>query len=434
MSRPAEAVEFVRKSQAIRERMAQAKADNLPYQISLAGGYGYLGFQLLITGQDPEARGALHKALAIGERLTRGHPESAEVASMLGVTLHHLAILDDRRDWAEARKTGRRGITHQKRAVGSIPATRRIPATCGTNSSSLATSRSAWSASRGGRGGSGMGPLVPGKTRDLYDAAMLLFRCVPLAKDKPERNWYAQTAIQMFQAAIAASSSTVPHVPNDPNYFPVIVAADSRIGSLSFRMGRESDARESYLKAQRIAEGLVRERPNSASVASELAMTLSGLASLQAKQDREWRRETMRQALVQQKRAMSLDPGDFTYQSEFINRLIGLQRIAPGQGVPAEAIEAARELATRKAGDAGSLYNAACILSRCVPLAKNAAERDRCANDAMQTLHASVAAGWSRAAWASRDPDLVPLHNRDDFRQLVSKLFDRYFPANPFAP
>ena len=76
----------------------------------------------------------------------------------------------------------------------------------------------------------------------------------------------------------------------------------------------------------------------------------------------------------------------------------------------------------------------ACILSRCVPLTRDAAERDRFADESMKTLRKAVVAGWSRAAWTARDPDLVPLHDRGDFRQLVAELFDRDFPKDPFAP
>ncbi len=99
-----------------------------------------------------------------------------------------------------------------------------------------------------------------------------------------------------------------------------------------------------------------------------------------------------------------------------------------------KAQKAARELTTRMAGNPTGLNDAACSLAECIPLAKDAAERDRYANGAMQTLRKAVMAGWSRAWWTMHDPDLFPLHNRDDFRRLLGELFDRGFPANPFAP
>ncbi len=85
------------------------------------------------------------------------------------------------------------------------------------------------------------------------------------------------------------------------------------------------------------------------------------------------------------------------------------------------------------AGHPDSLYGAACILSRCVPLAENRAEHDRHPDEAIKALCAAIAAGWSNAVWTIRDPDLVPLHARDDFHRLVGELFDHGFPADPFA-
>jgi hypothetical protein len=34
----------------------------------------------------------------------------------------------------------------------------------------------------------------------------------------------------------------------------------------------------------------------------------------------------------------------------------------------------------------------------------------------------------------TQDPDLDPLRHRADFRRLLAELFDRDFPADPFAP
>ena len=51
----------------------------------------------------------------------------------------------------------------------------------------------------------------------------------------------------------------------------------------------------------------------------------------------------------------------------------------------------------------------------------------------MAALRAAVAAGWSDAAHAARDPDLAPLHDRPEFRPLLAELFDHGFPVDPFA-
>ena len=51
------------------------------------------------------------------------------------------------------------------------------------------------------------------------------------------------------------------------------------------------------------------------------------------------------------------------------------------------------------------LYDAACFLSCCVPIAKRKADQDRYADEAMQTLRLAVAAGWgSRGMGTARSP------------------------------
>ena len=45
----------------------------------------------------------------------------------------------------------------------------------------------------------------------------------------------------------------------------------------------------------------------------------------------------------------------------------------------------------------------------------------------------AITAGWSDAQQTSRDPDLAPLRDRDDFRRPLAEVFDRGFPTDPFA-
>jgi hypothetical protein len=100
------------------------------------------------------------------------------------------------------------------------------------------------------------------------------------------------------------------------------------------------------------------------------------------------------------------------------------------------AEEAARVTRTRRAlwtKNANELYNVACELALCVPITPNADQQQSLAAEAVQMLDQAIAAGWNNAHHTSRDPDLVPLHDRDDFRRLLAELFDRGFPNDPFT-
>ncbi len=100
---------------------------------------------------------------------------------------------------------------------------------------------------------------------------------------------------------------------------------------------------------------------------------------------------------------------------------------------PVETAQAINEYRALVNGDSIGLYNLACELVRCLGIEPAAARRKTLTDEAITALRAAMAAGWSNAVQTCRDPDLVPLHDRDDFRWIVEKLFDRGFPTDPFA-
>jgi hypothetical protein len=112
--------------------------------------------------------------------------------------------------------------------------------------------------------------------------------------------------------------------------------------------------------------------------------------------------------------------------------LLNLAKVHQALNQPTEAIRAARECAKWSNRDPTDLYNVVCALASSVPLLRDEQEQALAA-EAVQTLREAFAAGWADAAKPSRDPALDPLHDRDDFRRLLAELFDRGFPADPFA-
>jgi hypothetical protein len=117
----------------------------------------------------------------------------------------------------------------------------------------------------------------------------------------------------------------------------------------------------------------------------------------------------------------------------------GLSECLRNLGRISEAADATRERIKMPLNRPEELYDAACELALCVPRVDNTApdaeaQKDKLAAEAVQTLRAAIAAGWKDAAHTNRDRDLVPLRDRADFRKLLGELFDRAFPAKPFAP
>jgi hypothetical protein len=78
------------------------------------------------------------------------------------------------------------------------------------------------------------------------------------------------------------------------------------------------------------------------------------------------------------------------------------------------------------------LYDVAGALALSVPITR-VERQPALAAEAVQMLKAAIAAGWNDAGKTCRDPDFAALHDRDEFRRVLAELFDRTFPADPFA-
>jgi len=112
---------------------------------------------------------------------------------------------------------------------------------------------------------------------------------------------------------------------------------------------------------------------------------------------------------------------------------VDLARALRARGQADEAAGAIRERIKLWPDNPGELYDAACEFALCVSIARETGAKKKYADEAIAALRTAVAAGWSNAAHTSRDPDLAPLRDRPDYRALLAELFDRAFPADPFA-
>jgi len=493
MGRPSDEVEARRKALAIHERRVQAHPRNLADQLGSAMARNYIGNLYVGTGQVAEAGASLRESLDILERLNGDNPESAELASSLGLTLHWLSGLDLPRDWNAAREKLRQGIKHQKRAISLAPGNAGYRGhlrnqLVGLRSEALGHADAAQAA----EAALDYAPLAAGNVAELYETATSLISCMNLAKTLPERDSYAKAAIEMLRSAIAAVKTGTNQPAGAADLLPLLVKAHKSIRDLSLATNRRAEAIESYRKAQDTGERLVREQPNNPQYQLDLAASFMSIGNLLDKSGRKTEAshsfekalaayeklvgtkpdkglnddalvaiheamgnlssrmgrpvdslKSFQRALAIREPLAEAQPKNLPYQVNFAWMHANVGKLLGQTGRKLEALQSIEKAlaiyerlvrAGMVARNPGELYNYACLFSLCVPLAKDRAERDRFASDAMQTLRTAVAAGWSRAVWTGRDPDLIPLHDRDDFRRLLGELFDIGFPANPFAP
>jgi len=166
------------------------------------------------------------------------------------------------------------------------------------------------------------------------------------------------------------------------------------LGRILEILGRHAESKRENEEAIRMYEALVRDHPGVRDYPHGLAGSCANLGVvLAATGRRREAEEAYAKAIAALERLVKDNPGPPDYQNFLANGYVGLGLVLAATGRPREA-----EKAYRKA----------------------IAARERL--------------GYTNGVWMSCDPDLVPLHGRDDFRRLVLSLLDRSMPTDPFAP
>jgi tetratricopeptide (TPR) repeat protein len=222
--------------------------------------------------------------------------------------------------------------------------------------------------------------------------------------------------------------------PTNSKYQKDLASCDNHIGGVREMLGETAEARSAYDQAQARLQKLVDSNPKIPDFQSELGGVLNNLASLDM-QSKRWpeARDRLIAAVRSQKTALKANPRNRSYRRYLYNHYYNLFDTYRAMRRPEECVATAREMIALSADDGQRLYDGACQLALCVPAMSDPAISAGLADEAFATLKQAVAAGWTNAQQTARDPDLASLHSRDDFKQLVAALFDRIFPADPFA-
>ncbi len=244
------------------------------------------------------------------------------------------------------------------------------------------------------------------------------------------------------------------------------------LGSVTRQLGHPADASALYQRARELQEVLVKTEPDIAAYREELARTLNNLGRLRQTTGRPAEALECHSSARDLRRALvSANPNDLDAHSLLGSSFNNLGLTYMDLGRPAEAIDALRRgieeqalaharapsvaqykvyldlnhrdlaqalrklnrpaeaaaEATRRsklwADDPNQLYDVACELALCIPLAgSSAADRIDYSERAMDALRKAVRLGWKDIAHIEADPDLAPLRSREDFRTLCRDL------------
>jgi serine/threonine-protein kinase len=402
------------------------------YLLGLAQAQNNRGEQQMRTGHAGEARSSFEKAIESLLILDRARPVAIEVRRDLAGAYRNLGVLFD----VTGRPTEAR--THLERASSLFE--------------DLVRSN-------------------PGDPRHRGELARTL---VNLGVHHHEAGRLDQ-ALGPYQQARDLEENLVHERPDVPSYRSDLANTCSNLGSLLRALDRAPEAETQYRRALELQEVLVRDHPAVSAYRTELGRTLNNLGRLQHVTGHP------QDAIVTHQRAIALredlvrqNPDDWEARSLLASSLdnLGLSLVEVGQ--PGEAVTTLRRalaelnaslpastyvqqvrnlamqdlaLALRKAGrveesaevvldrmsrcgeDPRELYNAACELALCVPLASGT-DATRFADEAMSALRRAVRVGFRNALHAKNDPDLESLRVRPDFQMLI---MDLSLPDHPFV-
>jgi tetratricopeptide (TPR) repeat protein len=212
-----------------------------------------------------------------------------------------------------------------------------------------------------------------------------------------------------------------------------LAASHFNIGNLLRDTGRLDEALKAYNEALSVFERLASNHPGVPAYQSGLAATLNQIALLDMGR-RAWpeARERLRLAVAHQRAALAAQPQNANYIHWLKRHYTFLTSVEREMRNADAAIRAAHDLSGLSSGDPAGTYDFACTLAICIAIAR-IREQQELADEAMKALRVAVAAGWRKPWHMARDPDLAPLHGRDDFERFLAELFDRVFPADPFT-
>ncbi|HEX4588396.1 MAG TPA: tetratricopeptide repeat protein, partial [Gemmataceae bacterium] len=241
-----------------------------------------------------------------------------------------------------------------------------------------------------------------------------------------------QEAEREFGAAVSLVKQLAADFPSRPEFRRNLAVCHAGLGNVLTEMDRLKEAEDAYAAALALIKPLAAKSRDEPGPRNDLAVMLASLAFLRLKtRDFQAAKALLEEARPHHEAALKAGAGNANYQRNYRIFLTLLVPVTAGLGDPAAAKQIAykvRDLGWEPPDDA---YDAACALSRCVPIVQKSEktseeDRDKQAafygDEAMTMLRDAVAKGFKDAAHMKQDKDLNPLRGREDFEKLLSEL------------
>jgi tetratricopeptide (TPR) repeat protein len=387
--RVGEAEEFFRKAVEGKARLT-ADFPNVPdYRLELANSQNGLGILLLDVGRAEEAGRILGEAVGVLDKLVADLPTVPAYRHQLAMTLHNLGTVGEATgQLKEAETARRRAVELHEKLAAEFPG---VP----TYRENLAKHYV------------GLGVVLHGARR-------------------------LEEAEKAYRRGIALAEKLVAESPTVPDFRQILASLNNQLGMLLTDAGRVPEAVRAFRQALPLQETLAEAAPQAPDYQSELGAVLNNLAqALMRRGDFPESRRLLEQAVRHQSNALKSNPQHAVYRQYLYNHYWNLAEVLLRQGEHGAAAGAAAESAGVFPDRGGSLYDAACYLARCVPLAEKDArlpeEKRRelagqYAERSGKLLREAVRNGFKDIEHLKKDTDLDPLRSRPGFPDLLKEL------------
>jgi serine/threonine protein kinase len=364
----------------VREHLAQAEPGRPDRRFDLARSLDSLGRLEAVMGKSDPARVHLERARDLRARIVRASPNQADYQNDLAVSHLHLGDLHGEADrQAEALAAYGEARRILEKLVADNPAVVEYQR-------NLATTLEGIAAQEHGRGNL---PEALGRYRK--------------ARDLRERLAHNNPAVPVLQSELATTCRQLGRLLAETGALPEGCVALAR-------------ARDLYLP-------LVRYNPEVFDYRWGLGKTLDQLGEVRQRRGRAGGAEAAFGEAVRHLRlAFDGAPQAVDFRQALGDCYAHLAQFHRQQGRPAEAAAAVRARRLLWPDDPAEWYRAACELAQCLPLVAEPAERQACADEAMEALRRAVARGFKDAGQLEANADFAPLRTRDDFRELLGRL------------
>jgi serine/threonine-protein kinase len=235
-----------------------------------------------------------------------------------------------------------------------------------------------------------------------------------------------------YHEALALQKALAAAFPEVHQFRFELAATHNNLAGMLQKAGRVREAQAAYRETLAIKERLVAEFPAVFDYRPSLARTLTNLAEhSRSLEDYATARRLLEQAWPHLQEALKVNPRHSASRLVSCTNRQLLSVTLLDLGEHAGAAQTAAELLRVACDPAADAYKAACVFSRCAPLAERdtklaEARRQELARSygeqALAALRQALANGYKDSAHLQKDKDLDPLRQRDDFQKLLREV------------